>query len=396
MIGFFGVAELLDFSPGRAIASRTDVYFQSDAGGLVEDAIENYDQRARGVHPAIYPLWTKPLHWLASKLSPQLPMITTATYASRLLVNFASGIGIGGLASVLRRRGFSTGKLAIFVVLMVVSFGNTLAAIPDHFGLSLGAFAASLAVYLHPSTPRRRAFLLVICMMLAASITITNLLFSALLLAAIALREMTITWRAWCLVMLLALAVLGGATAVYLSRSDLQARVEERIHLYLNWTLTRDPPKAAAMIMRSSIDSVVGSTPAVSSESNLERLPMLTYQPPGRPYLLWPYSTLQSIAVVAWLMILAVGVVRGLSQTHWKLPVALLLMWWIWNAVFHTVWGDEYFLYTPHYAWALLTAAFLGWQSLPTRGLGLLCTPIVLANVVTLRQCREMLDTFAT
>lgn len=395
MLGFYGIAETLDVSPDRPMASRTDVYFQSDAGGLIQDAIANYDQRARGVHPAIYPLWTAPLHRLTLELSPQVPVANTATYASRLLVNLASGLGIGSLAYVLRRRGFRTGQLTILIMLLVVSFGNTLAAIPDHFGLSLGVFAASLAVYLLPSTPRRRAFMLVLCMILAASITITNLFFPALLLATLAFRELTFSSRDFCFGLLVALVTLGGAMVIYLSRPDLQARVEERIQLYLNWTLTRDPPKAAAMITRSIIDSVVGPTPAVSSDINLERLPMLTYQPPCQKYVLWPYSPLQSTAAVAWLMILAVGVVRGMGQTPWRMPVVLLLLWWIWNAVFHTVWGDEFFLYTPHYAWALVTAAFLGWQSLPTQCLGLLSIPIVLANAVTLRQCREMLDAFA-
>ena len=76
-----------------------------------------------------------------------------------------------------------------------------------------------------------------------------------------------------------------------------------------------------------------------------------------------------------------------------RLAVLVLLLWCGWNAIFHTIWGDEYFLYTPHYAWAFLTMALLGWQRLPLRWLVAVALPIAIANILTLWTYRTLLLT---
>lgn len=389
--GLFAIGQLLDVTPGRPMATRTDVFFQSDAGGIVHDATIDFNERARGVHPAIYPLWTAPLHRLAGALAPGVPVEVTATYASRALVNTVSGAGIGYLFSVLRRRGFSLGHLGIMLVLLLTASGNALAAIPDHFGLSLGILTAAFGVYWHPGSPRRRALRLLVLTAVAGSVTITNVAFPLLLLLAMAIREFSIP--RWCYVASLAVlaGVCGFGAWFYTTRPDIQTRVDERIGLYLTWTLTRHPETALTMACRGTVDSVVAPTPVVDSSSNLDRMPMLTYQPDGAAYPLWPYDALQSIGTVAWLVILIVGITQAVRASATGPAILVLAVWCAWNWLFHTIWGDEYFLYTPHYAWAFLTAAMIGWQSLPKPLLAALVLPVVAASIATLMRYRWLI-----
>jgi hypothetical protein len=383
-IGHFVIGEYLGVQPDRPIACRTDVFFQSDAGGIVQDAVINFSERARGVHPAVYPLWTRPLHALTHRLAPDIRPAATATYASRSLVNIGCGIGVGVLVAMLRHRGVSLGSLAIFVALSILASGHTLAAIPDHFGLSVGALAACFATYLSPASPRTRLLILCGLSSVVTAITITNILFPLLLIVAIAACEMSVP--KWVYAAAVLIAMLAGAVAIigYHRIPGMKARIDERVQLYLTWTLTRDPLTAGKMAFRGVVDSVVAPEPDVELDANLEGLPMLTYQPRDEGY---SYC----VGALAWLILLTGCMIATLRKPSTRRPTLLLLIWYAWNAIFHTIWGDEYFLYTPHYAWCFITITALGAQSLSRWIVWPLLAITIIGSILTLKDYHDAL-----
>jgi hypothetical protein len=387
---FFAVAEVLDVQPYRPIATRTDVFFQSDAGGLVSDAVTQFHERARGTHPLVYPCWTVPVHRLALALESVVPREVTATYGSRVLVNVVSGLGVGVLVFSLRRRGVPGSRLLLFAPLLLLGNGNALAAIPDHFGLSLGVLTAAFAAYVDPCPWKRRAVGLGLLAGLAFGVTVTNVVFPAGLLALLMGANARIPGRVCAALASFAALGLLAAVVAWSARPDIRARVNDRVGLYLTWKLTRDPALAATHVARGTIDSVVAPTPAVTRD-NLDRKPMLTYQPAKVPYRLWPYDAVRSAGAACWLVLLGVGVGRSLRDRSLRVPAVALLAWSAGTLAFHTVWGDEYFLYTPHHAWAFVTIAVWGWHGRPVREPAALVVVIVVASLVTLGEYRTFL-----
>jgi hypothetical protein len=67
-------------------------------------------------------------------------------------------------------------------------------------------------------------------------------------------------------------------------------------------------------------------------------------------------------------------------------------MAWIgFNLVFHNLWGDEFFLYSPHWVWALLTLVMLGIGRLRLRFAVPLVAFIVIGQITTLLTIGDML-----
>jgi hypothetical protein len=389
-LAWWAVSSTLLVHPGRPMAARTDVFFQSDAGGIVADAVVNNTERSRGTHPLLYPACTRPLYELGGLLAPLVPREATATYGSRAIVNAGAGLGIAVLAHALLLRGLSWRRLAAAAPVLWLGSGFTLAAIPDHFGLGLGTLAAAFGFYLRDWPVRRKAIALALVALLAFGITVTNVLFPTLLLAAVLVRA---GLPRWCYLAALFLGFFGAGSAFAFvqSRPDLQARIGERVEMYLTWNLTRNPGLAAVRTFRGTVDAAVAPTPSVSAESNLSGLPMLTYQPPGVPYPAWPYDAPRSFAAACWLALLTIGIATGLRHRPDREPLLLLWLWVSFNAVLHNIWGDEYFLYSPHYAWALLAAAVLGWSRQSGRIFTGLCLGTAAGASLTLLEVRSAL-----
>lgn len=392
---FFAVAGVLDVHPYRPMASRTDVFFQSDAGGLISDTVTKFDERARGTHPIVYPIWTVPLHYVAVAIEPVVSREITATYGSRVLVNTVSGLGVGALVGTFRRRGVPGSRILVFAPLLLLGNGHTLAAIPDHFGLSLGVLAASFAAFIDPGPWLRRAAALCVLAGLAFGVTITNVAFPAGLLALLVATNVRIPKGVYAALVVIAVLTLVAAVVAWNARPDIRARVNDRVGLYLTWKLTRDPALAATHMARGTIDAVVAPTPAVSRD-NLDRVPMLTYQPAGVPYRLWPYDAVRSAGAVCWLVLFANGVVRSVFDRSFRVPAIALLVWVAWTLVFHTVWGDEYFLYTPHFAGALIVLALWGMRDVRMAYLTPAVIVIAIASLITLAEYRAAIVTIAT
>jgi hypothetical protein len=53
------------------------------------------------------------------------------------------------------------------------------------------------------------------------------------------------------------------------------------------------------------------------------------------------------------MFLLIAAVAYGLSSTKARTWTLWLLGWAAFNVIFHNLWGDEFFLYSPHWSWAL-------------------------------------------
>jgi hypothetical protein len=366
-IGFFLVSEALRVRPGHPIAERTDVFFQSDAGGLIQDAVENRTFRARGTHPLIYPLWTWPLHAFASWLSPTIDPAMTATFASRCLVALVAGVGIGALAGALAARGLTTRRTFAFGLLATVANGHTLAAIPDHFGFSVGAIGLAFAAMLSNRSDRFKIFALSSLAPIFFGITVTNVLLPIGLLAVVILNNRRMSIHRWHIVAALTLVLVIAAAGREIGQSpSIQARVRERVSLYLNLRLVEDPIAALGYTFRGATDCAVAPTPHIL-RNNLDRLPMLTYETDAGPRPFWPHDGLQTGGALVWLGLLGWGVHRGWRDSATRIAAIGALGWAGGNAIFHNLWGDEYFLYSPHYTLPLLMVAAFGFRTMPSR-----------------------------
>ena len=389
-MAWFAVASILGAEPGRPIACRTDVFLQCDAGGWVDDAIRNNNERARGTHPALYPCWTRPTHELAKWLAPAIPVESTCTYGSRLLVNLVGGLGIGLLAAGLRSSGTRFSVLAAFGPLLWFGTGNTITALPDHFGMSVGLLAASLGFFVSAWSFRSKAVGLGILTILCFGVTITNAVFPAMLLGCAIATTYRIRWPWYAATGLAGVLGLLAVLLILRTQADIRDRVLQRVESCLSLKSIRDPALAGRHFVRGLQDSAVGPTPTIGEDNPDEHHPMLTYQ--DGPYSMWPYDAVQSCGVAAWWFVLGLGAIRALRDPRTRFPAILLMVWIVWNGLLHTTWGDEYFLYTPHYAWALMALALLGWRSIPTRWVVLAMVPILGGAIFTLFEFRRLLN----
>jgi len=395
-VGLMTMSWGLGVSAGRPISTRTDLFFQSDAGGLVTDAATDFKSRNRGVHPLLYFVWTKPLYLLAKALEPTIPMQTTAVVGSRLLVSTSAGLGVGMLVVGLVRRGITPRILLAIAPLYLLGSGQAMAAMPDHFGISQGVLAAAFGTYLAPGSFRRGVLLLGILSVLATGVTVSNFLFPFALLVAHVVQNYRdrAKWWWYAIVIGVCIAIAASGLLVLIVADGLRERFLMRVEGYLTWRITKDPVGALQFAFRGVIDSVVAPTPSITRD-NLDRVPMLTYQPSGGSYSVWPYDWRQSIGASLWLGLLAFGTVRAIRGKEFRIPAIALGAWILWNAIFHNIWGDEYFLYTPHYSWALITLVSLGLASMKSRWVWPITLAISLTCIHTLLQYRDAIASIA-
>jgi hypothetical protein len=260
--------------------------------------------------------------------------------------------------------------------------------LPEHWGVSFCLLSVTFAVVTSDLRLPIALALLALLTVLAAGMTITNGLFPA----------GAGVWLVWRRCGRLPLWFIGGAAAMALVATGIAAtfvltsdsRRENftlRIRSCLNKRVTNDPLRAGIYAFRGLVDPIIGPTPVV--EMNLSGEQMLTYESPDH-FGLWPYDLLQSGGAMCWLILLclSLGHVLGADRS-----LGMLLAGWIvFNLFFHNYWGDEFFLFSPHWCWALLAAVLVGARSLNWRWTLMLCGVLVVSQAYTLMRYHEMLS----
>lgn len=273
--------------------------------------------------------------------------------AARLLTALVAGVGALAVCAV------RFGVPLLHGVVMLTSYllfsSQIVSALPEHFGISMGLLSVAWSVFVLDFARRTKAILLVVLAFLTSATTITNGAFPLLLLALVALgprfRELSVRPRARLVAGLawVGLVTLTAAGVVLVLESPpVRDRLEQRRVGLVSFQgrLVHDPAEAILYGVRGLVDPVVAPDPGVVNEDS-PATRMVTHEPYRRD---WPYGVWPGVAVVAWLAVLACcgrAVVR--TPVLWQAG-SPLIAWVVFNAVFHNIWGDEYFLFSPHWS----------------------------------------------
>jgi hypothetical protein len=348
----FLLSAWLGVNPGRPAATRSDVLFQSDAGQRIRDTLTGTNSFGVGTHFLVSKTWPTAIRLLNRQFSnPE----AAAVRLCQAIAALGAGIGLGILVGCLRRIGWSRPECLGALAFLLASSYQIVACLPDHFAFSSGLLPASFGIYLlahHRALTMRAAIAsLAIAGVLAASICLTNAIWPVLLALGLKFKGRRFDRRAALAVGMAALVGFAMLLAI-VERHGHRWPVAWQAKHWLNLRLVNDPAGALLRAARGMIDPVVAPSPALD-RNNFESVPMLTFEPSeGMP--IWPFDGLRSFAALAWLAVLA-RTLRG----PWTPPMQLLSIWIGWNLNFHNLWGDEFFLYSPHYGWALAILPFV-------------------------------------
>lgn len=391
-VSLFVLSGWIETVPGAPVGSRIDAYFQNDAGGRIADTVAGTNARAAVVHPLFFFVFTLPIHLLTKLLTGWIAPEVTALYACRVYAAVAAGVGVGRLTTAVVRTGVSPGRVAVCAPLLLLGTSQTLVSLPDHFALSFGILSAAFGVFLDDRNGfgRHTGWKLIAFTVLAGGITVTNAVFPAGLFVWrwVAQRGSIPKW-VWPIVsVMLAGGVAFGWWVSRFDPADNSNPLVWRVRGYLSGRVLNDPNGAAARAFRGFVDVTVGPTPAIDT-NNYYKTPMLTYEPTTATYSAWPYDLPQSLGAGAWIGLLALAVVLGVRDERTRWPALVLLGWSAANVVFHVLWGDEFFLYTPHYSWALPTLVLLGTRRLTSWAVLVPVLLITIGQAATLLRLRD-------
>lgn len=390
---------------GTPLDTRIDVLFNSDCAAWKHFLLSNWPSQ---LLPLWHPLVTRLTAWPTRLVYPLVLPLCGAEEAGsvtvRLVCALAAGLGAGALfAALVRRRGAAIPLLLLPAYLLGTS--QVLVCLPEHFALSHGLLCASLAVVLTGWPLRRRLALLALLTVAAGGVTVTNSLyplgaFLFLLLRASpglsGLRAFAARHpRRVAVGSLLVAGALGaGGTAAGLAvlRRARDPRAEMlvgKIRGDLHGRLYRAPAASASYLLRGLIDPVIGPTPSLQADGR-----MVSYEPAGgryKSYGFWPYDRLQGAAALGWLALLVGATCTALRSSATRGVALGLLAWLTFNGLLHNVWGDEFFLFSPHWSWALLGLVLLAVPPRASPWLVPLVTVLCAGQVHTLLAIRSQL-----
>jgi hypothetical protein len=370
-------------SPDTAVTVRNNVLFEADSGVrlryLTDPGIAPASRLEFLQHPAFFLVW-RPVGLLFTNLFGLVASTAQAqVLAAQTLVCGSAAAGSAFLFAMTRRRGGSRFEALLPVVLLTFATSTVLVVVPEHWAMAQGLMLAAFYVLTQPGRPgRRRVLTLGVLCALIAGTTVTNALFGLFVLVALAVAAgVRMPGRR----VLAALAIAGLAVAIPAAWIMVQL---PHVGGFLNMRLVEAPLSAAAYMVFGVAGPIVGPVPW---ESIARQRLVLSYEPVS----FGMYLPLQWLGVVAWTLLLGACVWLAVRDRTTRWPAAFLMAWIGFNLVFHNLWGDEFFLYSPHWVWALLTLVMLGIGRLRLRFAVPLVAFIVIGQITTLLTIGDML-----
>jgi hypothetical protein len=266
--------------------------------------------------------------------------------------------------------------MCLFVIYMLFT-ANLLVAVPENEGISSGLLTVGFFVWTTQPPSRRRTIMLVAAAIAAAGTTITNGLLSAVCLAYDRSRSALRT----VLIGFMALAVLAGVTLVLVRISVSVSRFAE---LFMNGRLADQKATAAIYMASSMLTPAIGPAPGIDIVHGAR---IVSYE----PFDLGRYSWLQAFGAAVWLFLFLVSCVRAIDDERTRVYASVLLSWVTFNALLHNVWGDEFFLYSPHWAWALMAIVVMGVRGVRPVWLAAAAFALVPGQLQTIYEIRNAL-----
>ena len=339
------IGRLLFVYPGTLVTEEIDVIFSSDAGERWKLLSGSTPPQVTITHPLLCYLWGTPGS-LISKIAEQFMAPEVARlYSAHWLVCGVAAAGVGCMMFVVFRITEIRWKPLCMLPIILAFTCTSLVVLPDHFGISFGVFAASSVIFLPFLGRRTRLALVILFGLLLGGTTLTNGLFAAL--AGTVLFRQEITSMSTALSRrqryTVGVALVLGCLLVVALGFHRMSRQTTVAALFLNWRLFLDPVGAARLTVFAWVTPAVGPTPKIVE---INDHPALTYN----FVTLSNYTPLAAIAALAWIALVVPCVGYGIRAAETRPMAVVLLAWVAFNCLFHNIWGDEFFLFSPHWA----------------------------------------------
>jgi hypothetical protein len=384
VIWFLVLSGWLGVTPGGVMTTRYNILFSSDTSIWINTMVGDTPLPVQYAHPLQVVFWRPPCLVLYHLLKIFLPPEYAAVFATRLLVAIIGGIGVGFLALLALHNGAKITQCLLLFIMYLLFTCNSTAALPEHFGISAGLLSVAFVIPFLIASALTRTVILAVLAAFIGGTTITNTLFPVAYLAHLSIRSV----RVKIALILAAIPVSLGGTLFLYRASD---SIHSFISRYLNLRLIHDPLGACVYTIFALIGPVIGPVPRVLRVPGWD---MVSYEP-GHAALQLNYSWMQAIGVVAWVVLLIICVSRGLKEDRIRPYVLFLLGWFLFNTMFHNIWGDEFILYSPHWAWALMALVILGARDLSRTFIATIFVSVVASQIYSLLAIKAALQTIS-
>jgi hypothetical protein len=360
------VSSWMEKAAGGAAIWRDDVFFRSDTGSWLGRVVGSRPRPLPtleiGAHPAALWIWRPFGRLIADAVELVAAGPRQLAMAGRTLVALVAAAGVAGLAVVAGAFGVEGLRLWILFGLYLLSSTSIIVALPEYFGVSSGLLSMFFAAHVVVSAPARRRWMLPIMGLLVAGTTISNAVLPLLVAA-----DSWISIRVWRRLLISALVVSGPVAIVLVAstapstseggRAGFRTEMADYTRRFVRWqTASRlgDVLESAAL---STVYPVVAPPESLWLSPRVDAVRMSAYH-------LSRYSIVGIASVLGWVSLLVASVVTaaGSDRRHYA---RLLGAWILFNVIFHSFWGDEPFLYSPHWSWALFGVVILGSAELP-------------------------------
>jgi hypothetical protein len=409
--GWIGVA------PGSVVLARQNVLFNSDTSSWIDEMAHGREPEAKAVHPLEVLIWRPPSRAFSMALRLFMTRERADVLGPRVLVALVAGVGVGSLALVALLSGVHWIQCAVLFAMYLLFSSSVTISLPEHFGLSSGLLSLSFAAPIIFADRRLTTTALAMLTVLCGGTTITNAAYpiAALYNTAVtglkARRKIeaglgvALVLAAFLFVDSQRAVVTGhsvlGSRASWIGRMYMKtARVHSHVLDYLNLRLIVRPASAAVYGVYAVIAPAVGPAPVVRVNRGHQ---MVTYES-GQP-LRWSrlgivgfsgvrlrdYSGPSAIGAVAWTMMWCWCLYQATRAPATRRWLWLPLAWLAFNILLHNMWGDELFLYAPHWSWALMAVVILGASRVPRVAVIALVIPIAFGQLYTLSRLKAAL-----
>jgi hypothetical protein len=110
------------------------------------------------------------------------------------------------------------------------------------------------------------------------------------------------------------------------------------------------------------------------------------------PWSIADYGLWTGLGAVVWTALLGWCTFFAMRDSVCGAAALLLVGWIAFNVMFHLVWGDEFFVYSAHWAWALFMLVLLGARRIRLPLLGAAVLLICVGQASALIMVREGVD----
>lgn len=364
----FVLATWTGFRIGRPVHTRDNLVFDLDVPTVARTLLNEADPKFKSRHRLARPIWGPVGATLKNIFGRFVDADQARSIASRLIMAVAGGIGFASLWFVAQRQRLSLSIRLLLFAMFAVFSTQILCSLPEFYGISASLLSLSFAVYCSKLRLRWKAAALAALTVIGAGTTTTVGAVPAACLALSVLFAYLPPDRArrWVVVTTIAgtclvtLAV--GALAMGPYRKALRETAAGKgVGIGSHYRILCNPELTPGFALRGLIHPAVGTNPEIDEG------------PTNRPTFnrsIWNQTDRIALAgQLAWLVLLVWGAVSSLRNGLQQFESLLLVGWIAANLALHNIWGNEFFLYSPHWAWALFGLVILGANRVPTAAL---------------------------